>query len=105
MDILTGQLFVVDGVTNIISRARTMAAFDKQHEAVRYLRIASDFLEKENWPKDRPLRVVYYKTSVAVCCPLPPEIENQPIRWGGDYLYSVLIDKTSLTILSISQGG
>lgn len=119
MDILTGQLFeyggvtngitrllpVFDGTTNQIRRARTVAAFDGQHEAVRYLRVAADFLEKHDWPKDRPVRIVDFGDCVSVRCPLPPEIENQPIRWGGDYLYAVLIDKKSLTILRIGQGG
>jgi len=119
MEILTGQLFEFGGVTNGITRlipvfvgatnqiqrARTVAAFDGQHEAVRYLRVAADFLEKHDWPKDRPVRIVDFGDCIAVRCPLPPEVENQPIRWGADYLYSVLIDKKSLTILSISQGG
>lgn len=93
MDILTGQLFVFNGVTNEIKRARTIAAFDAQHEVIPCLRTVAGLLDTNNWPKNRPLRITDRGDKIHVVWPLPPEIENQPIRWGADYVYATFIDK------------
>lgn len=104
MDILTGQLFVFNGVTNEINRARTINAFDEQHEVLVYLRLISDCFEQYQWPKDRPVRVVDRGERIVVTWPLPPEIESQPIRWGPDYLHQAVIDKKDRKIIRLSQG-
>ena len=104
MDILTGQLFVFNGATNEIRQSRTIAEFDGQHEMIPYLRIITEYIESKNWNKDRPLRLTEYGNRLFVTFPLPPEVENQPIRWGPDYLYQVLIDKQKMVIVFTSQG-
>lgn len=105
MDVLSGQLFVFDGVTNEIRRTRSFSAFEKQHKMMPYLQILSPHFERYNWPKDRPVRVTDWGDQIGVVWPLPPEIENQPIRWGGAYWRAALIDKKAMKIVSISQGG
>ena len=104
LDVLTGQLFVFNGVTNEIREAQTIAEFDGQHEMVPYLRMITEYMESKNWNKDRPLRLTEYGNRLFVTFPLPPEVENKPIRWGPDYLYQVLIDKQKMTIVFTSQG-
>ena len=104
MDILTGQLFVFDGATNEIGGARTIASFDSQHEMVPYLRLVSDFCEKKQWPKDRPIRVSDIGHKISVIWPLPPEIERQPIRWGPEWCFAALIDKEERKVVALYQG-
>ena len=93
MDILTGQLFEIDGRTNEIISARTLAAFDRQHDVIPCLRTVADLLATNNWPKNRPLRVTDLGDEFLVVWPLPPEIESQPIRWSADFVYATTIKK------------
>lgn len=104
MNILDGQLFVFDGITNEIKRTRTITAFDEQHEMVRYLRVVSFIVAENNWPHDRPLRVTDLGDEIQVIWPLPPDIENKPIRWGADWVYAALVDKHELKLLDYCLG-
>lgn len=104
MDILSGQLFVFDGATNTIKRTRSFSAFEKQHEMMPYLQLLSPQFERYNWPKDRPVRVFDLGDQINVIWPLPPEVENKPIRWGPDFEHAALIDKKERKIMSLSQG-
>lgn len=104
MAVLTGQLFVFNGVTNEINRARSIDAFDRQHEMVPYLRLITEYMESIKWDKDSPLRLTDYGYRLFVTFPPPPEVENQPIRWGADYLHQIRIDKQKKVIDLISQG-
>lgn len=104
MDVLSGQLFVFEGKTNEIKNARTISAFDGQHELMPYMRVLSPVFKKSQWPKGSPIRVFDLGDMVNVIIPLPPEIEKQPIRWGPDYFLAVLIDKKEGKIISLCQG-
>lgn len=104
MDILSGQLFVFDGVTNTIKRTRSFSTFEKQHEMMPYLQLLSPHFERYNWPKVRPVWVFDLGDQINVIWPLPPEVENKPIRWGPDFEHAALIDKKEMRIISLSQG-
>lgn len=105
IEMLTGQLFVFDGVTNEIKRARSIAAFDGQHEMVPYLRLLAPYFEQYNWPKDRPVRILDQGDRIDVYWPFPPEIENQPFLFRPDCLYYSPIDKKEKKVITFGLGG
>lgn len=105
MDVLSGQLFVFDGVTNIVRKKRTIDAFDGQHEMVPYLRLLAPYFERYDWPKDRPVRILDQGDRIDVYWPFPPEIENQPTLFRPDCLYYSPIDKKEKKVITFGLGG
>lgn len=105
MAVLTGQLFVFNGVTNEIKRARSIAAFDGQHEMVPYLRLLAPYFEQYNWPKDRPVRILDQGDRIDVFWPFPPEIENDPFLLRPDCIYYSPIDKREMKVIFFALGG
>ena len=109
MDVLTGRKFLFRDTydetyarysykTIEVKKYRTLEAFDRQHEAVPYLRLVSHLFERYNWPKENPVSVDVLPLGVSVTWPLSPEIERTGGNNGWPYLHQAIVYTNDMKI-------
>lgn len=103
MNSLADWSFVFGGTTNTIRRARTISAFDEQHELIPYLRLVSTWFDKYSYLKGRPVDVTLHGDIIVVTWPVRPEIEL--FLWRADYSLRIRIDKKEMVVLGVTAGG
>ena len=109
MDILSGQRFFFQDrcaetyaeartETVTIKKARSIAEFDAQHEAIPYLRLVSNLFERYDWPKDRLVAVFNVPMGVMVTWPLPPEAEQAQAKGIWSFPHQAVIYTNDMRI-------
>ena len=103
IEVLSDQSFVFNGKTNKLTRFRTVGGFCGQNEFAPCLMAVSDYFEKYHWPKDRPVQILEKPDCVIITWPVPPEVEK--FRFRPDYWFRAYVDKKTLKIVRLLQGG
>ena len=100
MDILPGYSFVFNGKTNVIERSGDVHAFRNQHSMMPYLNLTAEKFRIYHWSKEHPIEIKETETEVVLTWPSRAKLRGAKIYWGSPYLLEVVVDKTTMKIVS-----